>query len=88
MDKQDWTPKLGTKTFYLKSLVPPKIDTFSVVSLRLEEDHCDNYQTIVTVWVSDGIKSENAENLFPTREAAKAALIEKLEQALEEAKRL
>lgn len=74
MDKQEWTPKLG-EDFWILGLP----DYFNPPELIL-------YRRNDTVdWLHGMGRSPER---YPTRDQAKAALIKKLEDALEEAKRL
>lgn len=85
MDKQDWTPKLRDEVWLLSKYAWGIDGPYEIGEIhhfrRGNEMHLYSGRTLIEDYVP-------ASSLFPTRELAKAALIEKLEQALEEAKRL
>lgn len=84
MDKQDWTPEKGTKVWFTNYY---GIDHGVVLSVRgvggmgwidIEYD-CSGALGVLTI---------PPVHVFRTKTLAKAALIEKLTQALEEARKL
>lgn len=82
MDKQEWTPKLGDEVWeqgYCENHVWLK-QAGEVVSVPPTNGHCWPLRSRGGYF--------NPSCFFPTRDLAKAALIQKLEAALEEAKRL